>query len=75
MRGLGSIPTWEGGGNISHWIFFVSRSKTSDANIGIIANFVWYVKNPIVLTSTAKRLTLVFWFFSIEPEDKYFLET
>ena len=37
MRGQGSIPT---GGNIFHWIFLFSRSKDSDANIGIIANFV-----------------------------------
>ena len=37
MRGLGSIPT---GGNIFHWIILFSRSKVSDANIGIIANFV-----------------------------------
>ena len=36
MRGLGSIPT---GGNIL-WLDFFSRSKASDANIGIIANFV-----------------------------------
>ena len=38
-RGPGSIPT---GGNIFHWIFFLlfSRSKASDANIGIIGNFV-----------------------------------
>ena len=37
MRGPGSIPT---GGNIFHWIFLFSHSKASDANIGIIANFV-----------------------------------
>ena len=36
MRDPGSIPT---GGNIFHWIFLFSRSKASDANIGIIANF------------------------------------
>ena len=36
MRGLGSIPTW---GNILSLDFF-SSSKASDANIGIIANFV-----------------------------------
>ena len=37
MRGPGSIPT---GSNIFHWIFLFSRSKVSDANIFIIANFV-----------------------------------
>ena len=37
MRGPGSITT---GGNIFHWIIFFSQSKVSDANIGIIANFV-----------------------------------
>ena len=37
MRGPGSNPT---GGNIFHWILLLSRSKASDANIGIIANFV-----------------------------------
>ena len=33
MRGPGSIPSR---GNIFHWIFLFSRSKTSAANIGII---------------------------------------
>ena len=37
MRGPGSIPT---GGNTFHWIFLFSCSKASNANIGIIANFV-----------------------------------
>ena len=37
MRGPGSIPT---GGNIFHWIFLFSLSKGSDANNGIIVNFV-----------------------------------
>ena len=37
MRGLGSIPT---GGNILSVDFFL-HSKASDANIGIIANFVY----------------------------------
>ena len=37
IRGPGSIPT---GGNNFHWIFLFSRSNASDANIGIIANFV-----------------------------------
>ena len=36
MRGLGSIPT---GVNILS-LDFISRSKASDANIDIIANFV-----------------------------------
>ena len=36
MRDLGSFPT---GGNILSLDFFL-RSKASDANIGIIANFV-----------------------------------
>ena len=36
MRGPGSIPT---GGNIL-LMDFISRSKASDANIGIFANFV-----------------------------------
>ena len=36
MRGPGSIPT---GVNILS-LDFISRSKASDANIGIIANFV-----------------------------------
>ena len=44
MRGLGSILTW---GNILT-LDFISHSKASDANIGIIANFVWFVKNPTV---------------------------
>ena len=38
IKGLGSIPM--GGSNIFHWIFLFPRSKASDANIGIIANFV-----------------------------------
>ena len=33
MTGPGSIPT---GGYIFHWIFLFSRSKVSDANIGIV---------------------------------------
>ena len=38
MRGLGSIPT---GGNILSLDFFLfSRSKASDANIGIVANIM-----------------------------------
>ena len=37
MRGPGSIPT---GGNIYHWDFLFSSSNVSDANIGIVANFV-----------------------------------
>ena len=37
MRGPGSINT---GGNIFHWIFWMSRGKASDANIDIIVNFV-----------------------------------
>ena len=37
MRGPGSIPI---GGNILSLDFLFSRSKASDANIGIIANFV-----------------------------------
>ena len=36
MRGLGSIPT---GGTILS-LDFISRSKASDANIGITANLV-----------------------------------
>ena len=36
MRGLASIPT---GGNILS-LDFISHSKASDANIGIIANFI-----------------------------------
>ena len=42
MRGPGSIPT---GGNSFYWIFFLSRSKASDANIGIIAILVHFEKN------------------------------
>ena len=37
MRGSGSIPT---GVTFFHWTFLFSRSKASDADIGIIANFV-----------------------------------
>ena len=37
MKGPGSFPNE---GNIFHWIFFFLRSKVSDANIGIIVNFV-----------------------------------
>ena len=37
MTGPGSIPTRD---NIFHWMFLSSRSKASDANIAIIANFV-----------------------------------
>ena len=37
MRGLGSVPT---GSNILLVDFLFSRSKASDANIGIIANVV-----------------------------------
>ena len=40
MRGLGSIPTR---GNILS-LDFISHSKASDANIGIIADFVYFVK-------------------------------
>ena len=43
MKGLGSIPTW---GNILS-LDFISCSKASDANIGIIANFILFVKNQI----------------------------
>ena len=42
MRGLGSIPTR---GNILS-LDFISHSKASDANIGIIADFVFFVKKP-----------------------------
>ena len=46
MGGLGPIPT---GGNILLLDFFLfSCSKASDANIGIIANFVYFVKTAIV---------------------------
>ena len=41
MRNPGSIPI---GGNILSLDFF-SCSKDSDANTGIIANFVYFVKN------------------------------
>ena len=44
MRGPASIPT---GGNIVHLIFLFSRSKVSDANIGIIAILVHFGKNSI----------------------------
>ena len=44
MRGPGSMPT---GGNIFHWIILFSRSKASDANIGIIANFALLRKTPM----------------------------
>ena len=37
MRGPGTLPKR---GNIFHWIFLFSHSKASDANIGIIANYV-----------------------------------
>ena len=40
MRDPGYIPT---GGSI-HWIFLFSRSKASEANIGIIAIFVHFEK-------------------------------
>ena len=40
MRGLGSISP---GDNILS-LDFISRSKASDANIGIIAKFVYFVK-------------------------------
>ena len=43
MRGLGSIPT---GGNILS-LDFISCSKASDANIGIIANFVEKPNNEV----------------------------
>ena len=36
----GSIPTF------CYWFFLFSRSKASDVNIGIIANFVSFVKTP-----------------------------
>ena len=48
MRGLGSIPSW--GKILSP--DFISRSKDSDANIGILANFVEFVKNHIQLKTT-----------------------
>ena len=41
-EGLGSIPTR---GNILLLKFLFSRSNDSDANIGIIANFIQFVKN------------------------------
>ena len=42
MRGLGSILT---GGKILLLDFFLfSRSKASDVNVGIIADFVYYGK-------------------------------
>ena len=41
MRSLGSIPT---GGNIFHSICLFSRSKTSAANIDIIAILVHFEK-------------------------------
>ena len=44
MRGLGSIST---GGNTFYWNILFSRSKAADANIGIIANFVYWWKNSI----------------------------
>ena len=31
-----------------YWIFLFSHSKASDANIGIIANFVYFVKKLLV---------------------------
>ena len=43
MRGPDSIPT---GGNIFHWIF-VSHSKASSANIGIIAILVYFENTPL----------------------------
>ena len=46
MRGLGSIPT---GGNILSLDFF-SRSKASDANIGIIANFASLILGQMSLS-------------------------
>ena len=30
-----------------YWIVLFSCSKESDANIGIIANFVYFLKNPV----------------------------
>ena len=50
MRGPGSIPT---GGNILSLDFF-HILRASDANIGIITNFVYkFVKNPTVLIPIA----------------------
>ena len=42
MRGLGSITI---GGNILPLFFLFSRSKASDANIGIIASVVCVCEN------------------------------
>ena len=44
VRGLGYILT---GGNIFTDFFLFSHREASDANIGIIANFVQFVKNSI----------------------------
>ena len=43
IRGLGSILTV---GTFYYWILLFSCSKASDADIGIIANFVLFVKTP-----------------------------
>ena len=39
-----------------YWIFLFSCSKASDANIGMIANFVYFVKTPNN-DVTAKQVT------------------
>ena len=44
IRGLGSILT---GGKNFYWNILFSCSKASDANIGIIANFVYHGKTRI----------------------------
>ena len=54
MRGPGSIPT---SGNIFHWIFLFSHSKTSAANINILFVHSLYKvgRNGIIVLKTPKK--------------------
>ena len=52
MRGQGSIPT---GGNILS-LDFVSRSKASDAYIGIIAILMHFERKPILIGHLFSRI-------------------
>ena len=59
-KGLGSIPT---GGNILLVDFLLSRSKDSDANIGIIAILVHFKKNSVEIDSCYVTSILLLNFF------------
>ena len=65
MRGPDSIPT---GGNILS-LDFLSHSKASDANIGIIANFVYLSK-----TRKHRLITADFYYLHCEAPWRNFCE-